>query len=249
MNVKRGTKRKAVAAGAGFTMFGWLLLFAPWRFRSGVDAKEARSLPGDDLVAHPKIDSARAIDIEAPPSAVWPWLVQIGADRGGFYSYDALERAAGRLMKRAGIAPEGLDIHNATRVIPEWQSLEVGDTVNLAPGMGLHVWRIESERLLLLGSAMDSKTGQDFDAEDPHPEAFAVSTWAFILRDSPGGGTRLIVRMRTDYAPSAANVVIWRLLTEPVHQFMESRMLRGIRERAEGLTHTVRASTPDARAA
>ncbi len=76
----------------------------------GATGEEAREgLPGDELVAEPATQVTRAITIRAPRDVVWRWVVQLGADRGGFYSYDWLEN-----LFRLGI-------HNADRVVPEWQ--------------------------------------------------------------------------------------------------------------------------------
>jgi hypothetical protein len=79
-------------------------------------------MPGDELVPQPVLLSTRAVTIDAPPSAVWPWLAQIGQGRGGLYSYDALEN----LM--------GLDIHSADTLVPESQQLAPGDLVRLGSG-------------------------------------------------------------------------------------------------------------------
>jgi hypothetical protein len=79
------------------------------------------TLPGDEVVVDPVWQSTRAIDIAAPVSDVWPWLAQMGQDRGGLYSYDWLENIA------------GLDFHNADHIVPEWQDVQAGDFVRFAP--------------------------------------------------------------------------------------------------------------------
>lgn len=97
----------------------------PWLYSWGADPDEVTAtLPGDELIEVTTPRTTRAVMIEAPAEAVWPWLVQIGEDRGGFYSYSLLERAV------------GADIHNADAVHPEWQGLQVGDTVWLARRYG-----------------------------------------------------------------------------------------------------------------
>ena len=94
----------------------------PWHKTWGATEEEAQKpLPGDEFVPDPAYMTTRAITIEAPPEDVWPWLVQVGQDRGGFYSYEWLENIF------------GLDIHNADEIISEWQNLEVGDIVRLGP--------------------------------------------------------------------------------------------------------------------
>jgi hypothetical protein len=97
-----------------------------------------KSLPGDELVAAPAVQSTRAVTIEAPPEAVWPWLAQIGQDRAGFYSYDWLENLA------------GCEMRNADEIHPEWQVRQPGETVWLHPLNGLPVARFEPGRVLAL---------------------------------------------------------------------------------------------------
>lgn len=99
----------------------------------GVDpVLSASALPGDDLVVDPVAVDTRTVEIGAPPAAVWPWLVQMGDDRGGEYSYSVFG-----LPHRKG----------ADRIVPEWQELAVGDRVNEWVVRGL-----EPERALVLHS-------------------------------------------------------------------------------------------------
>ena len=99
----------------------------------GIDPDlSAAELPGDDLVVDPIAVDTRSIEIDAPPSAVWPWLVQMGDDRGGEYSYSLFG-----LPHRKG----------AERIVPEWQDLAVGDRIN-----EWVVHRLEPERALILYS-------------------------------------------------------------------------------------------------
>ena len=100
----------------------------PWLRQWGATADERRlPLPGDDLVPEPAVQSTRAVTVHAPAAAVWPWLAQIGQDRGGFYSYAWLENLAGCRMR------------NADHIHPEWQRREVGETVKLHWASGLPV--------------------------------------------------------------------------------------------------------------
>jgi hypothetical protein len=109
----------------------------PWMHRWGASSEEAaKDLPGDETVPEPGVQQTRAITIEAPIQQVWPWLAQIGQDRGGFYSYEWLENLAGCHMR------------NADRVHPEWQAREPGDTVPLHPAAGLKLRRFEPYRSL-----------------------------------------------------------------------------------------------------
>lgn len=172
-------------------------------------AEVAATLQGDSLVPDADVVATRAVDVAAPPSAVWPWVAQLGQDRGGFYSYDALENLA------------GCDIHSADHVDPAWQDVRVGDPFRLHPDFALEVALVEPpDALVALGRAPSAE-------EATVPFDF---TWAFVLRPGPVG-TRLVVRERYRYlTPWAAAVV------EPaswVSLLMTERMLRGIRDRAE----------------
>src|SRR3712207_9310740 len=93
-----------------------------------------RSLPGDDVLGEYGAPIQHAIAIDAPLEEVWPWLAQIGQDRGGFYSYDWLENLA------------GCDIHSADRIHPEWQSPRPGDTLALVRGWGPKILGVEPGR-------------------------------------------------------------------------------------------------------
>jgi hypothetical protein len=113
----------------------YLVAFRPWSRRWGTQRDEVRRpLPGDELVPDPGITMTRAVTIDAPVDAVWPWLAQIGQDRGGFYSYAWLENLA------------GCGLENADRVHPEWQHRQVGDTVLLHPCAGPKLARFEPNR-------------------------------------------------------------------------------------------------------
>lgn len=185
----------------------------PWHLRWGsTEEEEASALPGDELVPHPTLQSTRAITIGAPPAAVWPWLVQLGQGRGGFYSHTWVQN----LLRS--------DIHNADRILPELQDLAVGDTVWLAsPGnLGegaphFTVARLEPNRALVLHA-------------DVPPEAAYAATWSFVLVARPDGATRLVVRFRAWSDPPWLAPILG---VEPIHFVMERQMLRGIKARAE----------------
>lgn len=112
------TSHLAQFAGAGALLYAARRYYRDW----GTTKEECRMpMAGDDLIAGPVTRTTEAIWIDAPVAAVWPWLIQIGQDRGGLYSYEAMENVF------------GLDYHNADRIHPEWQQLAVGDVVRLAP--------------------------------------------------------------------------------------------------------------------
>jgi len=104
----------AMIAGVGL---GYFLAVRPWHLRWGAtDEEVTEALPGDEISSgDPGV--THAITIDAPPKDVWPWVLQIGQDRGGFYSYTFLENLIGCEMK------------NIAKIVPEWQNRAVGDTV------------------------------------------------------------------------------------------------------------------------
>ena len=174
------------------------------------------TLPGDELVPVPDLAATRAITVAAPPAAVWPWLTQLGQNRGGFYSYDWLEN----LM--------GLGIHSANAIRPELQVQAVGDEVNLAPGGGLLVVRLDPDSALVLGGGVGPGSAASGSDDGGAPFDF---TWSFVLLPQADGSTRLVVRERYAYR------TVWAgLMVEPVEMvsfLMAERMLGGIRDRAE----------------
>lgn len=130
--------RPLVILGTGLSLI-YPLVIRPWMLRWGATDEEARMpLPGDELVPNPAFESTRAVTIHAPVDAVWPWLAQIGQDRGGFYSYEWLEDLA------------GARIDNADRIHPEWQHRAVGEIVHLHPASGLEVTFFEPNRAVVL---------------------------------------------------------------------------------------------------
>lgn len=198
----------------------YALKVRPWIRRWGASDEEVdRVWPGDDLIPDPMYDTTHAVTINAPADAIWPWLVQIGQERGGFYSYEWLEN----LLR--------LDIHNADRIIPEFQHLEVGDTMSLAPDNGapLTVAVLEPFRALVW------RTGPPDHPLEPgdYLRGELAATWTYLLDPVDAERTRLIVRWRSAWAPSALASMLNGLVLEPSHFIMERKMLLGIKERAE----------------
>lgn len=215
--MRRWLPRAAVAAAASVAAYE--LVASPWHQNWGATADEAtRPLPGDDLVAEPATQGTRAITIDAPPEVVWRWVIQLGADRGGFYSYDWLENAF------------GLGIHSADAIVPEWQQREVGDLVhaNRAGTGGWYVMEVVPDEALVLKMA-DVPSGQPARRDRGLRWEFL---WTFAVDGRPDGSTRLLVRERAAFDRTAT-----RVLMAPVGLVsfvMTRKMLRGIRARAEG---------------
>jgi hypothetical protein len=173
-------------------------------------AERAVALAGDGLLPDADQIATRAITINAAAEAIWPWLVQLGQGRGGFYSYTWLEN----------LVPKE-NIHNADRIVPEWQQVAVGDEVLLHPEVKLRVALVEPGRALVLsGGVPMGKTAA--------PYKFS---WAFVLVTQPDGATRLIVRERYEYTQRWAPFIVQP--AELVSSLMSPKMLRGIRTRAE----------------
>lgn len=193
-------------------------LCRPWQQRWGAtDEEVAQRLPGDERIAEPAVQTTRAVTVAAPPERVWPWIVQLGADRGGFYSYDRLEDVF------------GLDIHSAEEIVPAWQDLAVGDLV-YADRKGSGGWvvvELVPERALVLQVA-EVATREPLQRDRGAGWEFQ---WTFALEPQPDGTTRLLVRERTAFGRAAM-----RLAMTPVGAIsfvMTRRMLLGIKERAE----------------
>ena len=186
-----------------------------WRTRWGATPEELRRrLPGDELVPAPDWSYTHAITIYAPREAVWPWLVQLGQGRGGFYSYEGLENLV------------GCDIHNVCEIRPELQRLRPGDTIRLhAHSPGTPVRIVEPERALVLGV--------------PPGGDGSGATWAFRLLRGPGDSTRLIERGRNRVGTGLlAQLAFGPYLVDPVGFVMSKRMLRTIKRLAEHQAHT-----------
>ena len=204
----------------------------------GIDPLEARKpLAGDDLVPVPSAIETRSITIDAPPEAVWPWLVQMGFDRGGWYSYDRLDMRG----------------TSAAKILPEYQAIAVGDIVPTSPTTGFIVREVQPGRALVLFSDTVLVQGQAAAAAEavkvgdrPVPAGLAASgamlgrtpqefaaSWAFTLEPLDDGRTRLIERFRVRFeAPAPAFRVIAPIMGFGVF-VMVRRQLLGIRERAE----------------
>lgn len=198
----------------------YALVLRPRHMRWGAAASEvSRPLPGDELVPTPRYRATHAVTIRAAPQDIWPWLVQIGQGRGGFYSYDFIENAM------------GLNIHSANQILPEFQNLKAGDTIPLAPdGSGIPVVSVEPNRALVLGGTMDENSEGAFKTS---PGEFFSASWAFVLEPVAADVTRLIERFQLDYSPSPAATLFYRVFLEPGSFIMERKMLLGIKARAE----------------
>ncbi len=204
-------KRTRAAAGAalagGLVSLAYPIFFRHWCLTWGARFdEESAKLPGDELLTGADIVSTRAITIDAPPSAIWPWLVQMGSGRGGVYTYDWIENLL------------GLNMHSARRVLPQFQDVRVGDEFPLGPGRpAMRVVVCDPEKTLVFRFADGNWV------------------WIFALA-AGDGQTRLISRNRIATPGAPPPVRLFNLLLmEPGSLVMERKMLLGIKQRAEGL--------------
>jgi len=213
----RGFNPTILEEGFGAVAIGASILTSPlsrpWYSKWGATESEVNAtLPGDDLVPNPVRTANRVITIQAPAVAVWPWLLQLGQGRGGFYSYQRLENLI------------GCDVHNADRIMPELQDLKVGDLIRLGPeGMpAFSVAAIEPGSALILRGDMPDPNGK-----------ITTWIWIFFLVPVDDQTSRLILRTRLKYASNFGNTLMWRVFTDPISFNMERKMLQGIKARAE----------------
>jgi hypothetical protein len=211
--------------GAGLMGIHILLLpfFRSYRTRWGTTKKEATSnLPGDELIRNPKLRMTWGITINAPIEDVWPWVVQMGQGRGGFYTYQFLENIA------------GCQIVNADRILPEHQQIPLADGVSLAPDMSLSVALYEEGHYFFLHSYMDLTTMEVIDPKQgSFPEKYMNLGWGFYLKKLGENQTLFLSRWLTDYAPSLINKIAVNLFLEPIGFVMGRKMLIGTKQRAE----------------
>jgi uncharacterized protein YndB with AHSA1/START domain len=203
----------ALALACGFAFLGYVAIATaifPWhRTWGSTRAELLMPLPGDRADRNPAFELQHAVTIDAPPEQVWPWLVQLGQDRAGFYSYDWLERAA------------GADVHNVKQIRPEWQQRQVGDFVR-------------ATQPSYLGGVFGDPLG--WRVSDLQPaRAMVLENWgAFVLVPTGDGGTRFIVRSTF----SQPGIPVWGAALEFMtfelpHFIMERRMMLTIKQLAE----------------
>lgn len=180
--------------------------------------EDERPLPGDELLPDAAEQVTHGVTISAKPEAIWPWLVQMGCRRAGFYSVDALDN---------GGVPSAREIH------PELAQIRVGEILPATPegDEGFEVLHIEPNRALVLGGLHDGEAEKQVPFASARPAAFWQVTWAFVLEPLDERTTRLHVRARVAFPESGKLHAAWIRL---VHHFMETAQLRNLAARAEG---------------
>jgi hypothetical protein len=221
----RRSRARALGAGlaVGAALAAYALVLRPRYRRWGATEEEvSRRLAGDGPgPGGTGAGSTRAVTIDAPVEDVWPWLVQIGYGRGGFYSYDGLENLLVRLLRGTP------GYRSADAILPEHQALSPGDFIPSAPSD-------------LLGGRLADVTGWRVLTVEPNRLLVLEGWGAFVLEPRGERRTRLIVRSG---GPGAWGRLAHYLFWEPAHFVMERRMLLGIKTRAERLARERRART------
>jgi hypothetical protein len=183
----------------------YLLFFRRWCLTWGArDDEVAAKLPGDELLPDAGLVTTRALTIDAPPSAIWPWLAQMGSGRGGAYTYDWIENLL------------GLNMHSADKILPQYQDITMGDELPMGPGRpSMTVTVLDPPRTLAVRVADQNWV------------------WIFALVPE-GESTRLISRNRiATSALSPVGRLFYPVFMEPGSLVMERKMLLGIKQRAE----------------
>jgi hypothetical protein len=202
----------------GAAVVGYLLM-RPWMNRWGTRPADRKLVfPGDEVVGAPNYEAMMGVVVNAPPEAIWPWLIQLGRGRGGLYSYDWLDRVFGFL-----------DAPSAKAILPGIQALRPGDKIPIGkdPKRFYTVRTVVPNRALVV-SLEDERMGWKW-------------AWGFHLVPE-GGHTRLFSRNRSYVPPRLATVLMWAFIELPAF-IMTRRMLLNLRDRAEGLAQTTQALT------
>jgi uncharacterized protein YndB with AHSA1/START domain len=226
MTVNEGTVGRVAGVVAAVAVASAApVLYARWIRRRlltwGASRDEiTRAWPGDELIPDVNApDCTMATTLPAPPEQVWPWLVQMGVGRAGWYSWDRLDN---------GGKP------SVDRIVPEWQSLEAGQRLNVSPDgqRWMTVAIVEPNRALVLRATAELPSGRSFDPRLAHlPRAYLDGIWGFYLQPTPGGTTRLVARTHGRNHPQLLGSAFSLLLGEPSHFIMQTRQFHGLRTR------------------
>jgi hypothetical protein len=172
--------------------------------------EEMLGLPGDEIVPRPAGGYNQAIFIKAPPERIWTWLVQLGQDKAGYYSYEMLENIIGCRIK------------GQERIVPEFQNLKAGDFLIMHPkAPKIPVAVVQPPEVLVYGGRIDKDNG---------------NVWTFYLAEK-GGGTRLLVRWYFDYKRVLINRLTYNVMLEPIAAVMQRKQLLTLKRLVESQQH------------
>ncbi len=199
----RKPRPRTIAAAIALGAVGAVLVYVvyrPWAVNWGATDEEiARAMPGDGLLSDPTFNATRAVTVNASPAEIWPWIVQMGYKRAGFYSYDRLDNDG---------------VPSADHLIPEYQQLEIGDSLPLSEHAFVRVTGLEPDSSMLWEYQGDDTT--------------TVFTWAWGLFPQADQQTRLVSRLRWR-APGFRS----RLMLDLFEIVMMRKCMLGIKRRAE----------------
>ena len=192
----------------GIIMVVYFFIARPYQLEWGATTVEInRSMPGDERRGNPTFLATRAITIEDTPENIWPWLIQMGYGRAGFYGYDIIEN----LGSKSGT-------YSADRILPEFQNFKVGDEVPLSWVARLYFFEIEPNNYLVWS-----------EDKDDNPGAF---TWALYPIDETH--TRLVSRIGWNFHWSEPNLLVLDVFTEFTDHLAVREILQGVKGRVEG---------------
>lgn len=235
--------RNKACAGLLATMVGGYLLRRQGLRWGATDEEVHKSLPGDEIVPHPMLETTHTVSIEASAQEIWPWLVQMGHYRAGFYAdpswWDKYSDMYLRSLSRKEAEESGYgfrEVPSDERIIPEFQGLKEGETIlDGPPGSVFFTVRLlEENRALVLYSDTHLRFMVPRSIrENPNYGIYGEFSWAFVLEEKAERNTRLILRTRASYGPR-----LYRALTTPLvlvggEYFTTRKMLHGIKRRVE----------------
>ncbi len=189
----------------------YALVIRPRLLRWGTtDGEASGPYPGADLIPDGTRSATMAITIEASPAQIWPWLVQMGYGRAGWYSWDRLDNWGHR---------------SADRIHPEWQEIAAGDRLPSMPNEQAwwEVAALKPQRFLGLRASFALPFLHPFDPKGVRPRFFTDSLWGFELKELPGSRTRLIVSGYWAFQPRWLQPIAGFLLVEAEHWVMQTR--------------------------
>jgi len=187
-------------------MVAYLFLARPYQLHWGATKEEISALmPGDDFDTSPDFLATRAITIQGTPQKIWPWLIQMGFNRAGFYGYDLLEN----LGSERGLL-------SAEHILPEFQNFQVGDVVPISAVAEMEYYAIEPDQYLIWSGIDDS------------------SSLLWALQPVNATHTRLISRFRWSYDLAKPQELPLQLLTEFTDHLAVRKILMGVKGRVEG---------------
>jgi hypothetical protein len=217
---EQGIGRAIALALDALTAVPWFLvspLVRPWHLRWGATTDEVHgAMPGDEVVPRAQFNATRAVTVDAPPERVWPWIVQLGYGRAGFYTYDLIDNAG---------EP------SADHILEEYQHPAVDDLMPMFK-------ELHGLAIAYTVTAFETNEWMVW-VHRPQPTEKPDSTWTWRLAPLPGGRTRLVTRMKQDYRWETPGLAIFNFILMEMGDFaMERRMLQGIKRRAESAAHS-----------